>query len=62
MEIKLLQTTISYFSLLGAEKYKLDEKDLLNLIRNNSFPTDSSKKKLIIYYYKFNTTNLIIYI
>ena len=41
--------------------YKSDEKILKTLIHKNILPTDPNKKiKLIIYYNKFNTSNLVI--
>ena len=41
--------------------YKSDEKILKTLIHRNILPTDSNKKiKLIIYYNKFKTSNLVI--
>ena len=41
---------------------KLDRNILKTLIKRNIFPTDPNKKiKLIIYYNKFRTSNLVIY-
>ena len=41
--------------------YKLDENISKTLIQINIIPTDPNKKiKLIIYYFKFKTTNLVI--
>ena len=41
--------------------YKSDEKILKTLIQRNILPTDPNKKiKLIIYYKKFKTSNLVI--
>ena len=41
--------------------YKSDEKILKPLIHKNILPTDPNKKiKLIIYYNKFKTSNLVI--
>ena len=41
--------------------YKSDEKILKTLIHRNILPTDPNKKiKLIIYYNKFKTSNLVI--
>ena len=40
--------------------YKSDEKILKTLIHKNILPTDPNKKKLIIYYNKFKTSNLVI--
>ena len=41
--------------------YKSDEKILKTLIHKNILPTDPNKKiKLILYYYKFKTLNLVI--
>ena len=41
--------------------YKSDEKILKTLIHRNTLPTDPNKKiKLIIYYNKFKTSNLVI--
>ena len=41
--------------------YKSDEKILKTLIHRNILPTDPDKKiKLIIYYDKFKTSNLVI--
>ena len=41
--------------------YKLDEKILKTLIHKNILPTDPNKKiKLVIYYNKFKTSNLVI--
>ena len=41
--------------------YKSDEKILKTLIHRNILPTDLNKKiKLIIYYHKFKTSNLVI--
>ena len=41
--------------------YKLDEDIFKTLIQRNTLPTDPNKKiKLIIYYDKFKTSNLVI--
>ena len=41
--------------------YKSDEKILKTLIHKNILPTDPNKKiKLVIYYNKFKTSNLVI--
>ena len=41
--------------------YELDENILKTLIKRNILPTDPNKKiKLIIYYNKFKTSNLVI--
>ena len=42
--------------------YKLDENIFKTLIKRNLLHTDPNKKKqkLIIYYYKFKTSNLVI--
>ena len=41
--------------------YKLDENILKTMIKRNILPTDPNEKmKLIIYYNKFKTSNLVI--
>ena len=40
--------------------YKSDEKILKILIHRNTLPTDPNKKKIIIYYNRFETSDLVI--